>query len=61
MWYVLLKTLQSEERNKIVGERIKRRIVVSLFCIFNFPYYEETYLNKVIIYIMLEKPLHGNE
>ena len=44
----------------MVYEQIKLHIVVSMLCIFNFPYYE-TCLNKLIIYIILEKPLSGNE
>ena len=45
----------------MVDEQIKLHNVVSMLYIFNFPYYEETCLIKVVIYIILEKPLHGND
>ena len=42
-------------------DKTSSHFVVSMLCIFNFPYYEETCLKIVVICIMLEKPLHGNE
>ena len=45
----------------MIHEQMKLHVVVSMLCIFSFPYYEETCLNKVVICITLEKPLHGNE
>ena len=49
------------KRDYLEKQQIKLHIVVSLLCLFNYPYYEETCFNKVVISITLEKPLQGNE
>ena len=38
----------------MVHEQIKLHIVVSMLCIFNFAYYEETCLNEVVIWTILD-------
>ena len=39
-------------------EQIKLHIVVSMLCLVNYPYYEETCLKDLVIFIILEKPWH---
>ena len=45
----------------MVHEQIILHIAVSVLCILIFSGYGETCLNKVVIFIILAKPLHGNE
>ena len=41
----------------MVNEQIK----LHNLSIFNFSYYEETFLNRIVICMILERPLHENE